>query len=87
MSKEAVKAFLLKMKDDEVFADNVVSGKDKDERLAVAKAAGFDFSADEFNEMVKSGEIEVDSTLSYIAETYESRGIRLFVRAGTGLFE
>ncbi len=87
MSKEAVKAFLLKMKEDVVFADNVVSGEGKDERLAVAKAAGFDFSAEEFSAMVKSGEIEVDSTLSYIAETYESRGIRLFVRAGTGLFE
>jgi predicted ribosomally synthesized peptide with nif11-like leader len=87
MSKEAVKAFIKRMAEDEAYANNVVSSKDKDERLAVAKEAGFDFSADEFNKMIKSGEIEVDSTLRYIAEAYEKRGIRLFVRPGIGLFE
>jgi predicted ribosomally synthesized peptide with nif11-like leader len=87
MSKEAVKTFIEKMKKDEAFAEEVVSGKNKEERLAVAKSAGFEFSAGEFNELIKSGEIEVDSTLSYIAETYERRGIRLFIRPGTGLFE
>ena len=87
MSKEAVKQFMEKMSSDEAFAEKVVAGKDKDERLAIAKTAGFDFTADEFNEMADKGEIKVDRTLSYLAKTYESRGIRLFVRSGTGLFE
>ena len=87
MSKEAVIQFMDKMNSDEVFAEKIVAGQDKDERLAIAKAAGFDFTADEFNEMADKGEIKVDRTLSYLAKTYESRGIRLFVRSGTGLFE
>lgn len=87
MSKEAVKRFMEKMSSDEVFAEQIVAGKDKNERLASAKAAGFDFTADEFNEMAEKGEIDIDRTLSYIAKTYESRGIRLFIRSGTGLFE
>ncbi len=87
MSKEAVKQFMDKMKNDEAFAEKVVLGKDKVERLAIVKEAGFEFSAEEFNELAEKGEINIDQTLSYIAKTYESRGIRLFVRSGTGLFE
>ena len=87
MSKEAVKQFMDKMKQDEAFAEKIVSGKDKTERLALAKAEGFDFSAKEFIELAEKGEIDIDQTLSYIAKAYESRGIRLFVRSGTGLFE
>ncbi len=87
MSKEAVKAFIEKMTSDEAFAQKLVAGKDKNERLAIAKAEGFDFSAAEFNDMAEQGEIDIDSTLSFIAKTYESKGIRLFVRSGTGLFE
>ncbi len=87
MSNEAVKQFMEKMSSDEAFAEKIVAGKDKDERLAAARAAGFDFTADEFNEMAEKGEINIDRMLSYIAKTYESRGIRLFVRSGTGLFE
>lgn len=87
MSKEAVQLFMEKMSRDETFAEKIVTGKDKDERLAAARAAGFDFTADEFNEMTEKGEIDIDRTLSYIAKTYESRGIRLFIRSGTGLFE
>jgi len=37
--------------------------------------------------MAEKGEIDLDQMLSYIAKNYESRGIRLFVRSGTGLFE
>ncbi len=87
MSKEAVKQFIEKMSSDEAFAEKIVAGKDKEERLALAKAAGFDFTAGEFNEMADNGEINIDRTLSYLAKTYESKGIRLFVRSGTGLFE
>ncbi len=87
MSKEAVKQFIDKMKQDEAFAEKIVSGKDKQERLALAKEVGFAFSAEEFNEMAETGEIDLDQTLSYIAKTYESKGIRLFIRSGTGLFE
>ena len=87
MSKEAVKQFIKTMKEDEAFAEKIVAGKDKTERLALAKAEGYDFSAEEFNELAEKGEIDIDQTLSYIAKTYESRGIRLFVRSGTGLFE
>ena len=87
MSKEAVKQFMEKMNREEAFAEKVVAGKDKDERLAAAKTAGFDFTEEEFNEMAENGEINIDRTLSYLAKTYESRGIRLFVRSGTGLFE
>jgi predicted ribosomally synthesized peptide with nif11-like leader len=87
MSKEAVNKFLDKMKADESFAGKIVAGKDKTERLALAKEAGFEFSAEEFNELAEKGEIDIDQTLSYLAKTYESRGIRLFVRSGTGLFE
>lgn len=76
-----------KMNTDEAFADKIVTGKDKGKRLLMAKEEGFDFTADEFNEMVEKGEINIDQTLSYIAKNYESRGIRLFVRSGTGLFE
>ncbi len=87
MSKEAVKQFMEKMNDDEAFAEKIVAAKDKDERLAIAKKEGFEFTADEFNQMAEKGEINIDRMLSYIAKTYESRGIRLFVRSGTGLFE
>ena len=87
MSREAVKQFVEKMKQDEDFARKIVAGKDKAERLAVAKAAGYEFSAEEFNDMAEKGEIDINQTLSYIAKTYESKGIRLFVRSGTGLFE
>ncbi len=87
MSKEAVKQFMDKMKQDEAFAEKIVAGKDKDERLAAARAAGFDFTAAEFNEMAEKGEINIDRMLSYLAKTYESKGIRLFIRSGTGLFE
>ncbi len=87
MSEEAVKQFMEKMNDDEAFAEKIAAAKDKDERLAIAKAEGFEFTADEFNQMAENGEINIDRTLSYIAKTYESRGIRLFVRSGTGLFE
>ncbi len=87
MSKEAVKQFIEKMKEDEAFAEKIVAGKDKAERLALARAEGYDFSAEEFNEMAEIGEIDIDQTLSYVPKNYESRGIRLFVRSGTGLFE
>ncbi len=87
MSKEAIKRFMEKMSSDEAFAEKVVAGKDKIERLAIAKTAGFDFTAEEFNEMAEKGDINIDQTLSYLAKNYESKGIRLFVRSGTGLFE
>jgi len=87
MSKEAVLQFIEKMKLDEAFAKKIVNSKDKNERLAIAKAEGFEFSAEEFKIMAEEGEIDIDQLLSYIANTYESQGIRLFVRSGTGLFE
>ncbi len=87
MSKEAVKLFMEKMMNDESFAEKIVSSNDKNERLTIAKAEGFEFTADEFNEMADKGEIAIDRMLSYMAKTYESKGIRIFVRSGTGLFD
>jgi len=87
MSKEAVKQFIDRIKQDEAFAEKIVAGKDKIERLALARIEGYEFSAEEFKEMAEKGEIDIDQTLNYIARNYESRGIRVFVRSGTGLFE
>jgi len=62
MSKEAVKQFIDKIKQDEAFAEKIVAGKDKNERLALARAEGYDFSTEEFNEMAEKGEIDLDQT-------------------------
>jgi predicted ribosomally synthesized peptide with nif11-like leader len=87
MSKESVKAFVSKMSADDDFAKKIIDCKNTEERIAVARAEGFDFLAAEFNEMAKSGEIDIDQMLAHLARTYEGKGIRLFVRPGVGLFE
>jgi predicted ribosomally synthesized peptide with nif11-like leader len=87
MSKESVKAFVSKMSTDDDFAKKIIDCTNKDERIALARAEGFDFLAAEFNEMAQSGEIDIDQMLAHMARTYEGKGIRLFVRPGIGLFE
>ncbi len=87
MSKEAVKLFIKKMTEDEGFADKVIACKDKEERLKFAQGEGFDFTAEEFNEMSRNGEIDIDHMLAHLARAYEGQGIRIFVRSGVGLFE
>ena len=47
MSIESAKAFIERVKTDEEFRDRVQAAEDEDARLAVVKAEGFDFSADD----------------------------------------
>ncbi|MDD2372177.1 MAG: Nif11-like leader peptide family natural product precursor [Syntrophomonadaceae bacterium] len=51
MSIESAKAFVEKIKSDEEFAKKVQGCKDKEERIAFAKQAGFDFTAEEIKEV------------------------------------
>ena len=48
MSIKAAKSFIERVKTDEEFAKKVVACKDAQEREAFAKAAGFDFTPDQF---------------------------------------
>ncbi len=47
MSVESVRAYVKKLKTDEVFAKKVGELKSSEERMAFAKAAGFTFTAEE----------------------------------------
>lgn len=48
MSQEAVQAFVARLNDDEAFRDELVASGDNDARLGIARAAGFDVTADDF---------------------------------------
>ncbi len=52
MSTESAKTFLEKMRTDDDFAKSVTDAATKKERADLVKAAGFDFTAAEFNEEV-----------------------------------
>ncbi|MDW7674570.1 MAG: Nif11-like leader peptide family natural product precursor [Bacillota bacterium] len=64
MSVESAKQFLERMKTDEEFAKKVMGCKDAEERMAVVAEAGFDFTAEEVNEV--GGELS-DSDLDAVA--------------------
>ncbi|MEI7781944.1 MAG: Nif11-like leader peptide family RiPP precursor [Planctomycetota bacterium] len=51
MSFEQAKAFIEKMTVDEEFREQIIAIDDFDERMAVIKAAGFDCTADEIDEV------------------------------------
>ncbi len=87
MNMDSVKAFLIRMTVDEEFAKKIVQGKNKTERMKIVEQEGFTFTADEFNELSRNGDIKIDPLLSQLAHEYEGKGIRIFVRPGTGLFE
>lgn len=50
MSMEDAKSFIERMKTDEEFAKKVTAAKDAEERMAVAREAGFNFTTSEINE-------------------------------------
>jgi|TARA_B100000959_G_scaffold11192_1_gene11199 predicted ribosomally synthesized peptide with nif11-like leader len=52
MSAESAKTFLEKMRTDDDFAKSVTDAATKKERSDFVKAAGFDFTTEEFNEEV-----------------------------------
>jgi predicted ribosomally synthesized peptide with nif11-like leader len=52
MSVEQAKAFIEKLGSDENLLNQVYSAGNDDARMQLAKAAGFDFSADEFNSVI-----------------------------------
>lgn len=58
MSIESAKAFIERMKTDEEFAKKVMECKDAEARMVVAKAAGFDFTAEEVR--ASQGELSED---------------------------
>ncbi len=49
MSTESAKAFLDRIQTDDAFRAKVEAAKDKDARIAVVKAAGFDFELAELH--------------------------------------
>lgn len=51
MSQEAVQAFVERVNDDEAFRDELVAAGDNDARLRIARAAGFDLTADDFTRL------------------------------------
>ncbi len=51
MSLESAKAFLAKIRTDEDFGKKVAVCKDSDERWALVKAEGFDFTQEEFDNL------------------------------------
>ena len=55
MSIESAKAYIERVKTDEEFRDRVKSAEDKEARLALVKAEGFDFSVEDLS--VVTGEL------------------------------
>jgi predicted ribosomally synthesized peptide with nif11-like leader len=47
MSMESARAFLKRMKSDSAFAERVTACKDANERVAMVKAAGYEFANDD----------------------------------------
>ncbi|CDX00147.1 Bacteriocin propeptide [Desulfitobacterium hafniense] len=64
MSIESAKAFMEKMKTDQDFAKKVMAAKDAEERRALVREDGFDFSTAELKEL--GGEMS-DSELDAVA--------------------
>jgi predicted ribosomally synthesized peptide with nif11-like leader len=54
MSIESAKLFVERMKDDVEFSDSIRSATDKNARVALAKAEGFDFSREELASVTAS---------------------------------
>jgi predicted ribosomally synthesized peptide with nif11-like leader len=69
MSVEQAKAFIEKLGSDENLLNQVNSAENDGARMQLAKAAGFDFSTDEFNSVVDqlSGEELTEDDLDSVA--------------------
>jgi predicted ribosomally synthesized peptide with nif11-like leader len=69
MSIEQAKAFIEKLGSDENLLNQVNSAGNDDARMQLAKAAGFDFTADEFNSVIDqlSGEELSEEDLDSVA--------------------
>ena len=52
MSIESAKAFIERMKTDEEFNNRVSTAKDKEARMALVKAEGFDFTKEEIGSLI-----------------------------------
>lgn len=64
MSIESAKTFMERMKTDQDFAKKVMAAKDADERRALVKEEGYDFTAEELKEL---GDEISDSELDAVA--------------------
>ena len=61
MSIESAKAFVEKLKNDEDWRNKLNAAENKEERLAMAKAEGFDFTEEEFQDVRSElGDEELD---------------------------
>ena len=72
MSEEQLKAFLEKLKDDTSLQEQLKAASDADAASAIAKAAGFSISADEFTK-AQSTELS-DEELEGVAGGRRGRG-------------
>ena len=70
MSADGIKSFIERIRTDEVFANKVAACKDVQDRVAFAKAAGFDFTPDQFAAML--GEL-TDKELKCVVGGYINR--------------
>ena len=51
MGQEAVQAFVERVNDDETFRDGLIAADGNDARLRIAQEAGFDITAEDFEEL------------------------------------
>jgi predicted ribosomally synthesized peptide with nif11-like leader len=51
MSQEAVQAFVERVNDDETFRDGLIAADGNDARLQIAQEAGFDITAEDFEQL------------------------------------
>ena len=71
MSKEAVKAFFERARTDPDFARQIAACTDEKTCLAVAKAAGFEFSSEEFSE--EKGNLSEKELERIVGGVFDSR--------------
>ena len=68
MSVESAKAYIEKVKTDEEFRNKIAATTDKEERAAILKAEGFDFTEEDVN-AISSDELS-DEELDKVAGGY-----------------
>lgn len=78
MSVENAKAFIEKLKSDETLRDQIAQAGSDEERLQMATEAGFEFTVEEYNQMVNArGDEELsDEDLESVA----GGGMQIFVK-------
>ncbi len=75
MSIESAKAFVEKVKNDEEFRIKLGAAENKDERQAMAKAAGFDFTEEEWH--IVTSQLS-EEELSAVAGGWHGRRLGLY---------